>query len=123
MSELKAQTMSAAMAAAIMEDVNDLVEKVVELNKSIQLQSESAKQNIEASVSSMKQIHSQLANENSHIYNSLSQLLADTKSVRQDMKRLAAENTELSKRYRLVSVLSCFLMLCFALLTSWLIWG
>ena len=121
MGEMKSQTMTAAMAAAIMEDIQVLVDRLEAVNGS-------TKDHGDLMLSSMAnaQKHISLATRelsatNNEIYNKLATSLTETQELRREMRSLVVENRNLSRRFFIMSVLFIFMTSGVALLSFWLL--
>lgn len=123
MAELKSQTMTAAMAATILGDIQELVDRLELLDQQGEERHAAALASLESVVKQLNLAKNALGNANGEIYNKLSQSLTDTTDLRKDMRRLIEENRVTNRRYVIAGSIAVFTSLALALLAAWVIWG
>lgn len=123
MAELKSQTMTAAMAATILGDIQELVDRLELLDQQGEERHAAALASLESVVKQLNLAKNALGNANGEIYNKLSQSLTDTTDLRKDMRRLIEENRVANRRYVIAGSIAVFTSLALALLAAWVIWG
>ncbi|KAB1469125.1 hypothetical protein FZI27_20285 [Cronobacter sakazakii] len=123
MSELKVQTMTAAMAATILGDIQQLVDMLVDVQEKGQAQSENIVATLNEAQKQLKLAQRELGNTTNDIYSKLVQSLEETQSLRHDMRKLINENARLSRRQAITSYVALFFAFLLALGSCWLIFG
>lgn len=86
MSELKSQTMTAAIAAAIMDDITVLVERLESVQSSLSVVDKNIQLNAEKNIKNLRSITDELSKKNGDIYSSLNHLLSENRTVRNEIK-------------------------------------
>ncbi|WP_313397431.1 hypothetical protein [Acinetobacter variabilis] len=123
MAALNSQTMTAAMAATILGDIQELVDRLELLDQQGVERHAAALASLEAVVKQLDLAKNALGNTNSDIYNKLLQSLTETADLRKDMRRLIEENRVINRRYNIAGAVAAFSSLALALLGAWVIWG
>lgn len=104
MSGLKSQTMTAAMAAAILEDIQDLVTRLEKVDVSSKESGDAFVTRLEEARRLLQVANRELSNTNGEIYNKLTAILDDTHEARKEIRSLLHEQSRLSRRYLLASI-------------------
>lgn len=104
MSGLKSQTMTAAMAAAILEDIQDLVTRLEKVDVSSKESGDAFVTRLEEARRLLQVANRELSNTNGEIYNKLTAILDDTHEARKEIRFLLHEQSRLSRRYLLASI-------------------
>lgn len=123
MAGLQSQTMTAALAATILGDVQELVDRLELLDQQGDERHAAALAALEAVVKQLNLAKNALGNTNSDIYNKLLQSLTETADLRNDMRRLVEENRVITRRYNIAGAIAAFTSLALALFGAWVIWG
>lgn len=123
MAGLNSQTMTAAMAATILGDIQELVDRLELLDQHGDERHAAALASLDAVVKQLLQAKNALSGTNSDIFNQLTQSLQETSDLRKDMRRLVEENRVTTKRYVIAGSVAVFVSFALALLAAWVIWG
>ncbi|TCD13286.1 hypothetical protein E0D81_21290 [Lelliottia amnigena] len=111
------------MAAAILEDIQDLVTRLEKVDISSKESGDAFVTRLEEARRLLQVANRELSNTNGEIYNKLTAILDDTHEARKEIRSLLNEQSRLSRRYLLAStfilVVSGLLLLSIFVMLHW----